>query len=619
MSPMNHYQALTDRLACGWNTWNTRSVLSHVLLPAGLALNLAVKNYAGARDLWSLQVDKDNAARPGPHAWDGSYTHLTVHVPGGNPLTLTVESAHDGPDLVLLVTPAPNTHVRTPLLLCEAGFLWNRPGHVTSAGDTLTAHTPDGPLPIHATTAPVTEPNTPFLSPYLALPLQGPVGLSTGRPRTLADIQAVIARQKQAHAARAAAWGDLADVYDCIQSCMAWDTIYDPQNHRVISPVSRIWNCNRGGWALFCWDTYFGALLCSVDHKDLAYANAIAITKEHVEPQYAGGLLFVPNVAQATGRKHRDHSQPPVGSLTVELLHARFGDRWLPELLFDDLLAWNRWWDQHRRHDDLLCWGSNPYAPVVGEENEKIQNNTWLGAIMESGLDNSPMYDNVPFNDQTHLMALHDVGLNALYVADCASLARLADVLNRPEAAELRARQHRTAAALQTLWDASAGIFLNRRTDTGAPNPRTSPTNLYPFFEHVATDEQAARMLADHMMNPARFNTPCPLPATPADDPAYQDQDYWRGRVWAPMNFLVYLGLRHYTTPAATAARRHLVERSTALLLHEWRQHGHVHENYHPETAAGCDVHNSDPFYHWGALLGLMAIMERYWPANNQQ
>ena len=51
----------------------------------------------------------------------------------------------------------------------------------------------------------------------------------------------------------------------------------------VISPVSRIWSCNNGGWVLFDWDTYFAAWMAGVENKELAYANAIAITEEATE------------------------------------------------------------------------------------------------------------------------------------------------------------------------------------------------------------------------------------------------------------------------------------------------------------------------------------------------
>ena len=38
-TPSQEYDSLQRKLATGWNTWNTRSVLSHVLLPEGLAVN----------------------------------------------------------------------------------------------------------------------------------------------------------------------------------------------------------------------------------------------------------------------------------------------------------------------------------------------------------------------------------------------------------------------------------------------------------------------------------------------------------------------------------------------------------------------------------------------------
>ncbi len=42
----------------------------------------------------------------------------------------------------------------------------------------------------------------------------------------------------------------------------------------------------------------------------------------------------------------------------------------------------------------------------------------------------------------------------------------------------------------------------------------------------------------------------------------------------------------------------------------EWDEKRHVHENYSAITGEGCDVVNSDRFYHWGALLALIALIE---------
>ena len=42
----------------------------------------------------------------------------------------------------------------------------------------------------------------------------------------------------------------------------------------------------------------------------------------------------------------------------------------------------------------------------------------------------------------------------------------------------------------------------------------------------------------------------------------------------------------------------------------EWREKRHVHENLNATNGQGCDVGNSNPFYHWGALSGYIALRE---------
>jgi neutral trehalase len=191
---------------------------------------------------------------------------------------------------------------------------------------------------------------------------------------------------------------------------------------------------------------------------------------------------------------------------------------------------------------------------------------------------------------------------------DCEALADIAGVLDRDEVAvELRERAERYRGMLQALWHGPTGLFLNRRTDTGEFATRLSPTHFYPLLGRAATPDQAARMVDEHLTNPDEFWGPWVLPSIARNDPAYPEQNYWRGRIWAPMNFLVYLGLRNYDLPDV---RSELAARSRRLLLKEWRSRGHVHENYSAETGEGCDVRNSDRFYHWGGLLGLIALIE---------
>ncbi len=603
-SPSESYRALQTALAQGWNTWDTRSVLTHVHLPSGLGVRLGLKEYRDGGHLRECLIgrlsDEAETVVPGPRAWNGAYTSLRVTWRG---VEIEVETATDGEDWLCLVTPlSRQRQLKTPLLTVEGGFLWNSPGYVLRENDALHAQTAEGKKwRLGASGAPVEEPQTSAFGPYLALALDTPLALFSGNERSLEEVGEIMARRR---AELAHDGSDEAEIRGAIQSCMAWDTIYDPSRERVISPVSRVWSSRQGGWVLFCWDTFFAAALASTGSRELAYANAIEILREKTP---AG---FVPNVSNAHGFKSLDRSQPPVGAPIIWELFERFGDKWLLELAFDELLKWNRWWLQNRVVDGLLAWGSNAYEPQTGHEWEYPEKGVGgrFGAALESGLDNSPMYDEVPVDSHNECLMLQDVGLNALYISDCQALARIARELARPEAEELEARANEFRSQLKRLWDEENGIFANRRTDSGEFSPRFSPTNFYALLADMATPEQARRMMDEHFLNPAKFGGEWMLPSIARDDSAYGEQHYWRGRIWAPMNYLVYLGLRR---AGLGAEAKILAEKSAALLLREWREHGHIHENYHAETGMGCGYDHSDRFYHWGALLGLIALQEK--------
>ena len=81
-------------------------------------------------------------------------------------------------------------------------------------------------------------------------------------------------------------------------------------------------------------------------------------------------------------------------------------------------------------------WGSDAQNRPVNPDDHSV--GTLQAAKFESGLDNSPMYDDATYNPETHQMPFADVGLISLYIADCDALAEIADVLeNKSAAAEI--------------------------------------------------------------------------------------------------------------------------------------------------------------------------------------
>jgi putative isomerase len=604
------YAAVQQRLASGWNTWDTRSVLTQVLLPEGLALRAGVKNQTtenGDAYLESALIGRQGKdverVTPGPHAYDGSYTDLKLEWRGHQ---MRVQSAHVGQDVVWLFTPEASTipASQPAEIVLSATMLWGLPGSVAIDGDHLLAQVAGHQIPVFMTSPDTHDVNVPAGGAYLTANLDRAVGISTGRPRSIAEIQAALEAERQAYERSVSAFGTHAPLADAIQTVIGWDTIFEPQGKRVISPVSRIWSVSWGGYVLFDWDNYFASTLAALGDKDLAYANAMEITREITRQG------FIPNYARSNDWKSEDRSEPPVGAMSVLGLYRQFGDQWFLRDTFDGLLRWNRWWAQHRDMDGYLTWGSDgENQPANLDDNSK---GTRAGAILESGLDNSPMYDNTYYNPATHQLEFADVGLMSMYIADCDALAQIANILGkRPEASELQQRAAKYRRSLQTLWNPETGLFLNKDLHTGQWSYRLSPTNFYPLMAKAASQQQAETMIERHLLNPKEFWGEWVIPSIARDDPAFHDQDYWRGRIWGPMNYLVYLGLRNYQGPQIDSARQQLAQKSQALFLKGWDAHRHVHENYNAITGEGDDVTNSDRFYHWGALLGLIDLEEQ--------
>ena len=225
-------------------------------------------------------------------------------------------------------------------------------------------------------------------------------------------------------------------------------------------------------------------------------------------------------------------------------------------------------------------------------------------------------------------MPLYDVGMTGLYLSMCTDMAQLATILGKDnDVRYLYQLGNTTAKAVNALmWSDNAGMYLNRMF-SGNLSMHVSPFNLHPLLSGIASTEQAVTMATKWLMSSQGFclaadgggrstgNPNCTygLPSIAASDGAFGG-DYWRGRTWGPMNYLVWKGLSHdayANVPSVKTARVALANASQALLLKEWREHGHVHENYDPGTGEGDNRRNSNPFYTWGALLGYLALAEK--------
>lgn len=591
-------ESLQKNILQGWNTWNNPNLLSFVKMPEGLSVRITYRKKAGG-PYWLDQAyitgpsgNFPEKIIPLAHAYDGSYVEMNVEWAG---MKSNVKAAHDGADLVILITPdslPANPHI----LVVESGILWNKSeGCISRETNYIKATLQNQTFNIYGTQKAVNL-NFPLPTAHLTFESDKQIGFCTGKERSLDEIKIIVEREREAFELDRKKYDNLSEAYEAMQAVLSWNLFYDAQNNRAITSVSRVWNEAWGGYIIFDWDTYFASLMLSLDQKELAYSNAIAITNSITEKG------FVPNVDASFGVKSYDRSQPPVGSMICKLIFDKYQEKWFLNEVYSNLLIWNRWWDKNRNNQGFLSWGSDPHPRGMDGHSKQ-------GAMWESGLDNSPLFDDAEFNPQTNMLELADAGLMGLYVADCNYLAEIASILGKKEnQKELEQRSARYGKKLMELWDDKSGIFRDKYTNSGEFSNHLAPTNFYPLIAGVASQKQAERMVKNFFLNPKEFYGDFMIPSISRSDKGFNDNTYWRGRIWAPMNFLVYMGLRNYDLPEA---RKVLVEKSLKLIMQEWRQNRHVYENYNSVTGVGGDVKNSDAFYSWGGLLSFIALMDQ--------
>ena len=167
---MSQYDAMKKEYRKGWHTWNNRSVLSHVHMPDGLALNLAFKEYKDGQYLKETLIGRfgqhDEKVFPGLHSFDEKYACLSIQ---WRSMTITVESTvHDG-DLVLLATPV-QKQVRPAMLVVETGYLWGRKGWVEAVShNKAIAHGPERDTEIFVSGEAMTDLNIPTQAAFLSV------------------------------------------------------------------------------------------------------------------------------------------------------------------------------------------------------------------------------------------------------------------------------------------------------------------------------------------------------------------------------------------------------------------------------------------------------------------
>jgi hypothetical protein len=395
-----------------------------------------------------------------------------------------------------------------------------------------------------------------------------------------------------------------------ITNNLFWMSLYQPGEHRLYTPAGRRWifpapDGTADHWTLFEWDSFFNALEVGIESSK----HAVDILKSVLKAQYPNGNI--PNWRGRFGGAS-DRSQPPVGSFVVLKFFLKTADLELLRFAYPILVKWHAFWKEPRsnglprrdgNNDGLLEWGTDEKFVAQSAPSWEENSSGKIRAMWESGQDDLPNWDDVSFDESSGTLSMNCIDLNSLYALDCWCLAQMAQILEKQEAYEAFMDEYETMKTLinKTLWDEQKGFYFDRHWD-GQFSKRKAASNFYPLLAMIPDQSKALRMLR-RLLNENEFWGDYVLPTISRDDPAFKDQQYWRGTIWPPTNYLVYQGLKTY---GFDAVAQEFALKSSSLFLRSWDNFQLCPENYDSRTGeAGGQRYQS-----WGPLFALIALEE---------
>ncbi len=398
-------------------------------------------------------------------------------------------------------------------------------------------------------------------------------------------------------------------VEKAITNNLFWTTLYQPGNHRLFAPAGRRWifpsEKGQDQWTIHGWNSFFNALLLSVE----SVKHAKDVIRSVLETQYANG-----NIPHWKGKSGGtpDRSQPPVGSFVVWKCFQRDGDLDFLRYAYPYLKRWHAFWKSKKRNgqarrdgnrDGLMEWGSDTgliasWVPAWERDASGETRASW-----ESGQNDLPNWDRAVYNEATGTLSMNCVDLNSLYALDTWCMAQMARILKNDQEFTNYTEEYEQMKALinDRLWNEADGFYYDRYWD-GRFSSKKAASNFYPLLAKIP-DQERALLLRKRLLSEEEFWGEYVVPTISRDDQEFADQDYWRGKIWAPTNYLIYQGLKAYGFDAVASE---YAKKSAELFMRSWVNFQLCPENFDSRTGeAGESRHQS-----WGPLFALIALEE---------
>eukprot|EP01138_Halocafeteria_seosinensis_P002058 gb/GECG01002107.1/.p1 GENE.gb/GECG01002107.1/~~gb/GECG01002107.1/.p1 ORF type:complete len:881 (+),score=113.18 gb/GECG01002107.1/:1-2643(+) len=311
-----------------------------------------------------------------------------------------------------------------------------------------------------------------------------------------------------------------------------------------------------------------------------------------------------------------DIANPPTLLLAIEKLIGLDADSGSTnaELSSDDR-AW-----LSRIHPKLVKWMywylNTQYTPR-GEEGDL----RWAGAspnhTFASGIDDFPR-GVVPTEYDVH------VDLMSWLIWGIDLLDKIAAKIDRQDSLiELKEKRNKIRERLEKLWNSDHNWFCDYGAQYADSDEATKIGDtchkgyigLFPLALGIMSpDDTRLESVLNVLRDESELWSPFGIRSLSKQDGAYRThEDYWRGKIWVNLNYLIWRGLRYYAHNERTSSQlksqlfdvaEELRTNLVGNVVQQFQESGFLWENFDPDNGRGTGTH---PFTGWtGALLPLL-------------
>ena len=305
--------------------------------------------------------------------------------------------------------------------------------------------------------------------------------------------------------------GEYSKLYSKCVSVMKTQ-LYSPEGN-----MDKIWSTpdrvpHRKMWL---WDSVFHA----VGYRNLNGEIAEELILSIFANQYENGMI--PHAATVGYRS--DITQPPVIAWGAWKVYERTGNTEFLKEVFEKNSAFLVWCEENRcpKKDSLYVWHTS----------EDV-----LCRCDESGMDNSPRFDNVH--------NLEAIDFSCFVANEMRYMSKIANEIGYDTTKFDIGFEKIKNAVNEKLWDNEDGFYYDYDIDNNNIHKVKSVASFLPLFTGVC-DEEKADKLVKMLTDPNEFYTEFSVPSIAVHDKTF-GSDMWRGPVWINYNYMIIQGLKEY-------------------------------------------------------------------------